>query len=342
MSICLDIEKKVGGFRLKVKMDVTGKTLAFLGVSGSGKTLLMKCIAGLEKPDSGRIVIDGVTLFDADKGINLRGYNRRVGLLSQERTLCLFKNVQQNIYAGTCRKMNKVERTAKVNWAMETLGLENISKNYPHKLSEGQRQRVALAKVLVSAPSIILADAAFASYLTEIQEVLDNQNVTVMIATAEPEIAYRSAEQLVVLDGGTVQMVGDKKSVFSNPVTKIVAQCTGCENISDIEILEGGEIWATDWDVALKVSAIPEGVTSVGIRAHDLVSEIAENSYRCRVVEVVDNLSTYTVVLEPLQSQTGNHIVWKVGRKQWDRIAAPEIGVNFDPKSLLLLRNVLK
>lgn len=339
MSIYIDIEKITESFSLKTKVETTEKTLALLGMSGSGKSLLMKCIAGREKPDSGSIVIDGVTLFDADKGVNLPGSKRRIGILSQERKLCPIKTVRQNIYAGTYRGTGKTDRIARMTQVMEALGLSEISGRYPHKLSEGQRQRVVLAKVLVSDPKILLLDDVFVSYLSAVREVLEEQDVTIVIATADPETAYRTAEQIAVLDNGTVQKVGDRKTLFSNPETKVVARCTGCENFSDIEILEDGEIWATDWDVVLKVPVIPEGVSSVGIRAHDFVPEIGENSYRCRVVDVIDDLSTYTVVLKPFESKTGNRVYWKVARKQWDRMAAPEIGVNFAAKSLMLLRD---
>ena len=97
MSLYVDIEKKLGDFHLKVKLEVENETLALLGASGCGKTLTLKCIAGIEKPDRGRIVLDGVTLFDSEKKIDLPPQQRRTGLLFQNYALFPNMTVRQNI-----------------------------------------------------------------------------------------------------------------------------------------------------------------------------------------------------------------------------------------------------
>ena len=115
MSIYVDIEKKLGNFFLKVKFEAGNETLALLGASGCGKSMTLKCIAGIEKPDKGKIIMDGVTLFDSEKRIHLPPQKRRTGLLFQNYALFPNMTVEQNINAGakragSVRNQNEVVR----------------------------------------------------------------------------------------------------------------------------------------------------------------------------------------------------------------------------------------
>ena len=104
MSIFVEIEKRLGSFHLRVKLEAENEVLALLGASGCGKSMTLKCIAGIEKPDRGKIVVDGVTLFDSEKKINLTPQKRRVGLLFQNYALFPNMTVRQNILAGANRE----------------------------------------------------------------------------------------------------------------------------------------------------------------------------------------------------------------------------------------------
>ena len=103
MALFLDIEKKLGAFQLKVKFEAADETMALLGASGCGKSMTLKCIAGIEKPDKGKIIVDGVTLFDSEKKINLTPQERRMGLMFQNYALFPNMTVFQNIKAGANR-----------------------------------------------------------------------------------------------------------------------------------------------------------------------------------------------------------------------------------------------
>lgn len=159
MSIYVDIEKKLGDFHLKVAFEAENETLALLGASGCGKSMTLKCIAGIEKPDKGKIILDGVTLFDSEKNINLPPQDRHVGLMFQNYALFPNMTVLQNICAGAKREKNRAKREAAILHILSSFELTELSSRYPHQLSGGQQQRVALARILVSDPKILLLDS---------------------------------------------------------------------------------------------------------------------------------------------------------------------------------------
>ena len=164
MSVSVDIEKNLGSFQLKVKFQAADETLALLGASGCGKSMTLKCIAGIEKPDRGRIEVDGVTLFDSERGINLTPQKRRTGLMFQNYALFPNMTVLQNIRTGANRETDRQKRSAAVDAVMESFGLTELSGRLPHQLSGGQQQRTALARILVSNPRILLLDEPFSAW----------------------------------------------------------------------------------------------------------------------------------------------------------------------------------
>ena len=178
MSIYIDIEKNLGNFHLKVKLEAGDEVLALLGASGCGKSMTLKCIAGIERPDRGRIVVDGVTLFDSERRINLTPQERHTGLMFQNYALFPNMTVRQNIYAGTRRerkkgrgndngrytgkpagiKLTREQADINVEEMMKRFGLEDLADHLPSQLSGGQQQRTALARLLVSSPQILMLD----------------------------------------------------------------------------------------------------------------------------------------------------------------------------------------
>lgn len=156
MSIFVDIEKSLGSFQLKVQFEAGNETLALLGASGSGKSMTLKCIAGIEKPDRGRIVVDDVVLFDSKKHINLPPQQRHTGLMFQNYALFPNMTVLQNIRAGASREQDKKKRETMVAAIMDSFGLTPLASYLPAQLSGGQQQRTALARILVSNPNVLL------------------------------------------------------------------------------------------------------------------------------------------------------------------------------------------
>ena len=155
MSLYVDIEKRLGVFRLQSKFEVADETLALLGASGCGKSVTLKCIAGIMTPDRGRIVLNGRVLFDSEKKIALTPQQRRVGYLFQQYALFPNMTVEQNILCGI-RAGSRSEKRSLAAEKLRMFRLEGLEKKYPAQLSGGQQQRVALARILCSEPQAIL------------------------------------------------------------------------------------------------------------------------------------------------------------------------------------------
>ncbi|MBR6526413.1 MAG: ATP-binding cassette domain-containing protein [Lachnospiraceae bacterium] len=301
MSIFVDIEKNLGSFHLKVKFESGNNTLALLGASGCGKSMTLKCIAGIERPDRGRIVVDGITLFDSENHINLTPQERRVGLMFQNYALFPNMTVLQNIRTGAKREKDKARREEMVAQVMESFGLAPLAGRYPHQLSGGQQQRVALARILVSDPHILLLDEPFSaldSHLRfkleqEVRSVIRSFGKSVLLVSHDRDEVFRMADRIAVMENGRIDAIGTKKEVFDDPKTRTGAILTGCKNISAAKLRGDGRIDATDWGMELTlgrnqaVNAISteETVTRqaasiqyVGVRMHDIQLLETENA----------------------------------------------------------------
>lgn len=347
MSIYVDIEKKLGSFHLKVKFEAGNETLALLGASGCGKSMTLKCIAGIEKPDRGRIVVDDVVLFDSESNINLPPQQRQTGLMFQNYALFPNMTVSQNIQCGANREPDTKKREDLVVSVMERFGLTYLAKYFPHQLSGGQQQRVALARILVSTPRILLLDEPFSaldSHLRfkleqEVRQVIRQFGKTVLLVSHDRDEVFRMSDQIAIMDSGEIQTMGTKSEVFQNPRTRKAAILTGCKNISDVEHLESGDIWATDWDISLVADRVPEGATAVGIRMHDIRQGVGQNCYRCRVVDVVENPFTYTVFLKSIIGNPRMSLGWELSKDIWRAIQEDEITISIPPEAILLLKD---
>ena len=346
MSIYVDIEKNLGSFCLKAEFEAGDETISLLGASGCGKSLTLKCIAGIEKPDRGKIIVDGVTLFDSEKKINLSPQERRTGLMFQNYALFPNMTVLQNIRAGAKREKDKQKRQEAIDTVMESFGLTEFAGRYPHQLSGGQQQRVALARILVSNPRIMLLDEPFSaldSHLRfkleqEVRHVIQEFGKTVVLVSHDRDEVFRMSDQIAVMDAGEIQTVGPRGEVFANPQTRKGAILTGCKNVSNIERRENGKVWATDWDMELTVPNLPENITAVGIRMKTIRFGPGENGCRCRVVEEIENPFSYTVMLVPLHSKCAVPIGWELQKDEWEKVRAGEVEIHIPAEAILLLR----
>jgi molybdate transport system permease protein len=258
-----------------------------LGASGSGKSMTLRCIAGLATPDRGRIVLNDRVLFDADQGIDLPSRQRRVGFVFQNYALFPHMRVARNIGFGL-QHLPKQVRKQRVNYYLELFQLQGLEKRYPQELSGGQQQRVALARALAPAPEALLLDeplSALDSYLRRqieqlLAEVFASYNGVPLLVTHKLEEAYRICQQLLVLSGGRAISSGRKQDIFERPPTFTVAQLTECKNISAAQPLDDNSLEALDWGsrrlrVLEPIIPSPHLYTSkttlyVGIRAHHL------------------------------------------------------------------------
>ena len=172
MSLFVDIQKQLGAFRLDVRFTAENGVTCLLGASGCGKSMTLKCIAGIEKPDKGRIELDGRVLFDSEKHINLPPQQRRVGYLFQNYALFPNMSVRQNILCGLCREKNRAAKEHRADEMIALMQLEGLENHKPHQLSGGQQQRVALARILVSDPQLLLLDEPFSALDGHLRDAL--------------------------------------------------------------------------------------------------------------------------------------------------------------------------
>ena len=348
MSIELNIEKKFKNFHLKVNLEAGNETLALLGASGCGKSMTLKCIAGIEKPDYGRIVVDGVTLFDSEKHINVSAQNRRTGLMFQNYALFPNMTVKQNILAGTRRdkSLDKREKIKKAESVMEHFGLSEHSDQLPSQLSGGQQQRTALARILVSDPAILLLDEPFSaldSHLRfrmeqEVRQVIKEFGKTTILVSHNRDEVFRLSDKVAIMNSGKVEVSGSRKSVFSDPVTRNACILTGCKNISPVKKLDDHHLIAVDWDMKLETEAEVGDAKYIGIRHHYTNGPGECNACTCDVVNEIENPFSYTVMLRIEGRNEAQPFGWELDKQEWNRIRADKVQIHIPRESILLLR----
>lgn len=232
------IEKRLRAFHLRCQFAAGEGLVALFGPSGSGKSLTLQCIAGLMKPDSGRIVIGERVAFDSARGIDLPPQRRRVGYVFQHYALFPHLSVAENIGYGLHR-MPPGERQQKVAQMVRLMRLEGLQSYRPIELSGGQQQRVAFARALIVEPSLLLLDEPFSALDSairsklrqELLQLLSGLKITTLLVTHNLEEAYVLSERMVVYDAGQVLQVGDRDEVLHRPASRGVARFTGAKNI---------------------------------------------------------------------------------------------------------------
>lgn len=278
MALECSIQKKLQHFSLQVAFEKKEEQLGILGASGDGKSMTLKCIAGIEKPDRGRIVLNGRVLFDSKQKIDLPPQKRKVGYLFQNYALFPNMTIEENI--GISLTGTKEEKRNIVAKQIKNYHLEGLEKSYPQTISGGQQQRVALARMMAFQPELIMLDEPFSaldSYLKDVlQEQLleslsDYQGDVMMVSHNRDEI-YRFCEKLIIFSKGKSLLVGDTREVFRNPQKEEAARLTGCKNISPIKKINNTTLYCQKWNVTLRTNqTIRDEIRFVGIRAHSLV-----------------------------------------------------------------------
>ena len=292
MSLEVTIAKRFEGFTLHADFTAGNTAAAILGASGCGKSMTLRCIAGVVKPDSGRIVLDGRVLFDSEKGIDLPPQQRNVGLLFQNYALFPNMTVEQNILCALKKEKDPAARKAACGSALRAMRLEELAHRLPSELSGGQQQRAALARILAGRPRILMLDEPFSaldSYLREevegeVGSLLSNFDGTALLVTHDRNEAYRLCREMIVMDSGEVLRAGTTKEVFADPRRLTAARLTGCKNILPCVRVDEHHVRLTGWERELTVALpVPEGCCAVGIRAHDFAPEAVDGENRMPV-----------------------------------------------------------
>jgi molybdate transport system ATP-binding protein len=217
----VDVKRTIGSFTLQVAFSNDRGITALFGRSGSGKSQTISLIAGLSKPDAGRIVLDERNLVDVEFNIFLPPYRRRIGLVFQDSHLFPHFSVQQNLMFGRWFA-SKTERAISFEQVVETLGIGHLLKRRPALLSGGERQRVAIGRALLSCPKLLLFDEPFAALdlqrrlevMPLIERLRDEFRIPIVYVSHALEEVVRLASHVVVLEDGQVKATGDPGDVF--------------------------------------------------------------------------------------------------------------------------------
>jgi len=317
MGLEVDIKKKIGKFELNVKFDAESRShIGILGASGCGKSMTLKCIAGIVKPDEGRIVLNGKVLFDSKNKINLPPQKRRVGYLFQNYALFPNMTAEKNIAIGirdskgdTQESKNDSKSGTKkysksnarkqeiVKALVVKFHLEGLEERYPTELSGGQQQRVALARMLANEPDIIMLDEPFSaldSFLKEelqreLYNIMKEYDGEVLMVSHSRDEVFKLTEKLVIMDSGEIVTYNETKTIFENPEYIEAARLTGCKNISKAVKLGDYQINAIDWNVILNTDQkVTDDIAYVGIRAHHVEIDKSPNGINKLAVNVIE------------------------------------------------------
>ena len=348
MAIEVRIKKKLGNFQLDIDFKTEENRIGILGASGCGKSMTLKCIAGIETPDEGRIIVDGTLLYDSAKKISLKPQKRHIGYLFQNYALFPTMTVEENIAAGL--QGRKEEKRRRVVEMMEKFQLLGLGKQLPGELSGGQQQRVALARIMAYEPEVILLDEPFSALddflkdrlAQEMLDLLKDYRGTVVLVSHRRDEIYRFTRELLTMADGMQISYGGTREIFANPGRKETARLTGCKNIAEAKRIDGRHLEVPEWGITLCLNEnIPEKVAFVGVRAHEFIPVWGDAGSNCIPVNVKSSAILPFERKYFLAGAEGSEedICWFLQRDKWpliDRKGMPDFLMMPEEKILLL------
>lgn len=330
------------------------ESLGILGGSGSGKSMTLRCIAGIETPTYGTIVLNNRVLYDSRKGINIPIRARRVGFLFQNYALFPHLTVAQNIAYGLkgCSRAEKMRRVADQLAQVKLAGFEH---RFPHQLSGGQQQRVALARALAIEPDILLLDEPFSALDSHLRSELEKQLIETLsdyqgltlFVSHNLEETYRVCQNLLVLSSGQVAANGQKQTIFDRPGSLTVAQLTGCKNYSRIQAIGDRKVNALAWNCILQTAEpVLSSHTYIGIRTHHITfTEAATQpntfpAWLAWTSETPHRITLYLKLGQPSTHRDDYHFQAEVFKEKWQNLKDRPFPwlLTLDPQRLLLMQ----
>ena len=312
----IQIEKlqlKYGDFVAIENLDLQiddGESLVLLGQSGCGKTSTMRCVAGLEEPSAGRIVIDDVVVFDSETGVNLPPNKRNVGMVFQSYAVWPHMTVFQNVaYSLKVQRVAKREVRDRVMAALTTVGLDSFADRGASLLSGGQMQRIALARSLVMQPSVLLLDEPLSNLdarlrdrlRIELREIQLRLGLTCIYVTHDQGEAFALADRVALMQRGRIVQIGKPQEIYAQPASASIADFLGVVNVfeclvapsetggHEAQLAGYGMTVQSSLDVAgidgeMKICVRPEDFTVTADESADSSEEHVPNHWRGRIV----------------------------------------------------------
>lgn len=334
MSLSVDIAKHFGDFSLEVAFDAGAETLGFLGASGCGKSLTLRCIAGIETPDEGKIIVNDTVFFDKAHGkkarINLAPQQRKTALLFQNYQLFPNLTVEQNVAAGLSPKIDSATRSALINEQLVRFGLEKLAKRYPLQLSGGQQQRVALARMLAAKPGILMLDEPFSALDAhlksaleqDLQKLFERFEGSILYVSHDIDEAFRFCDRIAVVNEGHLEEIDTKDRIITDPQTLATIRLSGCKNTTEATYIDEHHAFLPKWNITItSTKPLSPEIKYCGMRAKfieyadDAASlnpdeapikkstELSANTYWVRVGHVSDSRFERTVLITFLQGK---------------------------------------
>jgi molybdate transport system ATP-binding protein len=345
MSLIVDIKKRLKGFCLDVSLESEGGLSGLLGASGSGKSMTLMCIAGIVKPDSGKIILNGTTLYDSERHINLTPQQRRVGYLFQNYALFPNMNVRQNILCGLYNEKIKTKKEAVLREMIDLMQLHGLEKRKSGQLSGGQQQRAALGRILAGNPGLLMLDEPFSaldSHLreqvqAETQKLLKHFGKEALLVTHSRDEAYQMCQKIALLDCGKLIVHKETKQLFDNPESRKAAILTGCKNVVDARKAGENLVYVPEWGVQFVMNEnIHEDLCAIGIRAHSFDPDTNENRYPIRVIDETESPFEYKIQFRYEKQLEGSKNIWFSLPKEKKTERFPSV-LGIAPANIMLL-----
>ena len=311
MPLYVRIKKNFGSFSLDAEFEARNGVTGLLGASGCGKSMTLKCVAGVVRPDEGKIISDGRTLFDSSRGINLPPQRRGVGLLFQNYALFPNMTVEGNI-TSVLRAGGK-GRGGSYASLIKKFRLSGLENHYPDNLSGGQRQRAALARIMASGPGIIMLDeplSALDSYLRwqlegELARILEEFGGVALYVSHNRDEVFRLCRDVCVMNSGRTEPLRTARELFDSPDTLASCLLSGCKNYSRAERIGERRVRALDWNAELDCERPVGGdVEYIGVRAHFVRIGGRGNVLSCVVERITRDVFHTIVNLRPVGALT--------------------------------------
>jgi molybdate transport system ATP-binding protein len=352
-------------FTLEAEFETPAGFTMLLGPSGCGKTTLLNCVAGFVRPDTGRITLGTRVLFDSSSGVDVPVPQRQLGYMFQNLALFPHMTVEQNVQYGLV-KLPADQRRARMMAMLESFRIPHLVARKPSQISGGERQRVALARSLVTNPTILLLDeplsaldaASKSKILDDLRDWNAVHGIPILYVTHSPQEAFALGEHVVILQSGRILAQGTPQDVLSKPRHETIAQIVGFENVFNAEVRSVDEARGTmvcqleDSLIQLEVPlgrAEPGAAVRIAIRAGDIMLATeqphglsARNTFRGKILSIrregvtaiamVEACQTFEVHLTPasvddLKLNVGAQ-VWMVVKTYSCNLVQPSPGAN--------------
>ena len=334
------IKKAFKNFYLDTDFLMQDSRLGLLGPSGSGKSLTLKALAGLIRPDSGKIILNGRTLFDSEKKINLKPQERRVGFLFQDYALFPNFTVEENVRAGL--RDNKADIEEKLN----EMRIFHIRDKYPDQISGGERQRTALCRILVNDPEILLFDEPFSAldeYLRseieeEVMKFIDTYKLKTILVSHNKEEVYRICDSIVSISSGKTNSVKTRSEFFENPTNITEAKLIGIKNYSTFD-MKDNEILLKAWSISIKTSRKFDGeIIGIKNKGINLSSDpLNDDSIRIDSYRLTENISSCLIVYNK-DNQIYDDLKIEISKEDYNKLKDGEIFLTIGEDALICLK----